>query len=112
MMILSFGESVLIIAVVAVITFGLRAAPFILFGRTGTPPQVITYLGKALPPAVIGMLIVYCLKSVTVLKAPYGIPELIAVAAVAVLHLWRRNTLLSIMGGTVLYMVLVQTVFA
>jgi len=110
-MMLTFGESVLIILVIAAITFGLRAAPFILFSRTGTTPPVITYLGKTLPPAMIGMLIVICLRDVSVFDAPHGIPELLSVAAVAILHLWRRNTLLSILGGTVLYMVLVQFVF-
>ncbi len=110
-MILSFGQSLLIILVIAAITFALRAAPFILFSRTGTTPKVIAYLGNVLPPAVIGMLIVYCLRSVSVLDAPFGIPELIAVIAVAVLHLWRRNSMLSILGGTALYMVLIQAVF-
>jgi len=111
-MILSFGQSILIILVIAVITFGLRAVPFILFSRTGKTPKVITYLGNSLPPAVMGMLIVYCLRNVSVLDAPFGIPELIAVATVAVLHLWRRNNLLSILGGTVFYMALIQFVFA
>jgi branched-subunit amino acid transport protein AzlD len=110
-MILSFGQSLLIILVIAAITFALRAAPFILFSRTGTTPKVITYLGNVLPPAVMGMLIVYCLRNVSVLKAPFGLPELIAVTAVALLHLWRRNSMLSILGGTVLYMVLIQVVF-
>lgn len=110
-MILSFGQSLLIILVIAAITFALRAAPFILFSRTGTTPKVITYLGNVLPPAVMGMLIVYCLRSVSVLKAPFGLPELIAVVAVAVLHLWRRNSMLSILGGTALYMILIQVVF-
>ena len=108
---LSAGESILIILVIAVITFGLRSAPFILFSRTGEIPKVVVYLGNVLPPAVMGMLIVYCLKSTSVTKFPYGAPELIAVAAVAVLHLWKRNNLLSILGGTVLYMALVQFVF-
>lgn len=110
-MILSFWESVMIIVVISVITFGLRAAPFVLFRRTGTTPQVIAYLGKTLPPAVIGMLIVYCLKNVSLLDAPFGAPEFIAAAAVAALHLWRGNSLLSILGGTALYMVLIQCVF-
>ena len=110
-MTLSVGNSILIILVIAAITFGLRAAPFILFSRTGSVPKVITYLGNVLPPAVMGMLIVYCLKSVSVLKVPFGIPEMIAVIAVTVLHLWRKNNLLSILGGTVLYMVLIQFVF-
>jgi branched-subunit amino acid transport protein AzlD len=110
-MILSFGESLLIILVIAVITFGLRAAPFVLFSRTGTIPKVITYLGNVLPPAVMGMLIVYCLRNISVLDAPFGIPELIAVVTVAALHLWRKNNLLSILGGTAFYMVLIQFVF-
>lgn len=109
-MILSVKESILIILVIAAITFSLRAAPFILF-RTGKTPEVVSYLGSVLPPAVMGMLIVYSLRNVSVLDAPFGIPELLAVAAVAGLHLWRRNTLLSILGGTVLYMVLIQFVF-
>jgi branched-subunit amino acid transport protein AzlD len=110
-MTLSVTQSILIILVIAAITFGLRATPFVLFSRTGTTPKVITYLGNTLPPAVMGMLIVYCLKNVSVLNAPFGIPELLAVVAVVVLHLWRRNNLLSILGGTALYMVLIQFVF-
>lgn len=111
-MILSVQESILIIMVIAVITFGLRAAPFLLFSRTGTTPKVVTYLGNALPPAVMGMLIVYCLRNTSVLSAPFGVPELLSVIAVAGLHLWRKNNLLSILGGTVLYMVLIQFVFS
>ena len=80
-------------------------------GRGGEPPKVVLYLGKYLPPAVIAMLIVYCLRGVT-FTAPAGwAPALIAAAAVAALHLWKKNNLLSILGGTVLYMVLVQAVF-
>ncbi|MEL7656836.1 MAG: AzlD domain-containing protein [Bacillota bacterium] len=108
---LSFGESILIIFVIAIITFCLRAAPFLLFSRTGTTPKVITYLGNSLPPAVMGMLIVYCLRNTSVLQAPFGLPELIAVVTVAGLHLWRKNNLLSILGGTVFYMFLIQFVF-
>lgn len=110
-MILSFEQSLLIILVIAVITFGLRATPFILFSRSGKTPKVIEYLGNTLPPAVMGMLIVYCLRNVSVLDSPFGIPELIAVVTVAILHLWRRNNLLSILGGTACYMVLIQYVF-
>ena len=69
------------------------------------------YLGKVLPFAIIAMLMVYCLKGTSLLEWPYGLPELIAVAAVVVLHLWKKNTLLSIGVGTVLYMLLVQFVF-
>lgn len=99
------------IAVMAAVTFLTRALPFLLFGRGGEPPKVVLYLGKYLPPAVIAMLIVYCLRGVT-FTAPAGwAPALIAAAAVAALHLWKKNNLLSILGGTVLYMVLVQAVF-
>ena len=111
-MTISIGESLLIILIIAAITFALRAVPFILFCRTGETPKVITYLGNTLPPAVMGMLIIYCLRNTSVLNAPFGIPELIAVVTVATLHLWRKNNLLSILGGTVLYMVMVQFVFA
>ena len=93
--------------------------PFWLFPEKKQPPAVVAYLGKVLPPAMMGLLVVYCLRSISWLSAPHGAPELIAIAAVAGLHLWKRNvllsiaggTVLSIAGGTVLYMVLVQAVF-
>ena len=110
-MTLSASESVMIILVISAVTFGLRAAPFLLFSRSGRIPKVIVYLGNVLPPAVMGMLIIYCLKNVSFIQHPYGIPELIAVTAVLGLHLWRRNNLLSIIGGTAMYMFLVQFVF-
>lgn len=104
-------QSAISIAVMAVVTFLTRALPFLLFGRKGTPPKVVLYLGKYLPPAVIAMLIVYCMKGVS-FAAPSGwAPTLIASLAVAGLHLWKHNDMLSILGGTVLYMVLVQAIF-
>lgn len=111
-MILSPGYSIAIIAIMSLITFALRSAPFILFSRSGTTPKVITYLGNSLPPAVMGMLIIYCLRNVSISQFPFGLPELIAIAAVVILHLWKKNNLLSILGGTIFYMVLVQAVFA
>ena len=72
---------------------------------------MIQYLGRVLTPAVIGLLVVYCLRQTPVMEAPHGIPEGIAVAVTALLHVWKRNNLLSIGVGTVLYMVLVQAVF-
>jgi branched-subunit amino acid transport protein AzlD len=99
------------IAVMALVTALLRFAPFLLFKNQDKRPAIITYLGTVLPYGVMGMLVVYCLKSVSLLSAPYGLPEFLAVAAVVLLHLWRRNTLLSIFGGTAIYMVLVQVVF-
>lgn len=108
---LSAEVSFLIIVVVAITTFATRVTPFLLFPKGKEIPKTIQYLGKVLTPAVIGMLVVYCLKNTTVTAAPFGIPELIAVSTVVVLHLWKRNNLLSIGVGTVLYMVLIQVVF-
>lgn len=105
-------RSLCIILVVAVTTFITRFIPFAVFPRGKEIPKVVQYLGKVLPPAVIGMLVVYCLKSTEITSFPFGLPELIAGAVVVVLHIWKRNNLLSIGAGTVLYMVLVQTVFA
>ena len=98
-------EAVLV-AVMAVVTMLLRFLPFIVF-RKNTPPY-IAYLGRVLPPAIIGMLVIYCLKDVNCLAAPFGIPELAAAACVVV---WRRNSLVSILGGTLFYMLMVQIVF-
>lgn len=108
---LSAGTSFLIILLVALTTFATRVAPFLIFPKGKEIPRTIQYLGKVLTPAIIGMLVVYCLRNTTIISAPHGIPELIAVVVVAVLHVWKRNNLLSIGVGTVLYMVLIQTVF-
>ena len=99
------------IAVMAIVTFLTRALPFLLFGRKGNPPRVVLYLGRYLPAAVIAMLIVYCVRSVNFQSAANWAPALIAGVAVAVLHIWKRNNMLSIVGGTILYMILVQVVF-
>ena len=108
---LSAGMSFLIILVVAITTFATRVIPFLVFPKGKEIPKTIQYLGKVLTPAVIGMLVVYCLKNTTLTKTPFGIPELISVATVVILHVWKRNNLLSIGVGTVLYMVLIQVVF-
>lgn len=108
---LSAGKSLLIIFVVAVTTFSTRVIPFLVFPKGKAIPKTVQYLGKVLTPAVIGMLVVYCLKDTQVIASPHGIPELISVAVVAVLHVWKRNNLLSIGVGTVLYMILIQVVF-
>lgn len=108
---LSAGMSFLIILAVAITTFATRVTPFLVFPKGKEVPSIIHYLGKVLTPAVIGMLVVYCLKGTKIIAAPHGIPELIAVVTVAVLHVWKRNNLLSIGVGTVLYMVLIQVVF-
>ena len=100
---------ILIIAVAALVTAALRFIPFILMRGKETPPY-IAYLGSVLPYAIIAMLVVYCLKDVSITQAPHGIPELIASLTVIVLHVWRRNTLLSIIGGTAVYMLMIQMI--
>lgn len=110
-MMLDTGSSLLMILVVAVTTFATRAVPFLVFPKGKEIPKVVRYLGRVLTPAVIGMLVIYCLKNTKVLDTPHGIPEAIAVATVVGLHVWKRNTLLSIGVGTILYMILIQVVF-
>ncbi|MEJ8733933.1 branched-chain amino acid transporter permease [Mediterraneibacter sp. ICN-202921] len=105
------GTSILIILVVSVTTFCTRVVPFLVFPKGKKIPAVVEYLGKVLTPAVIGMLVVYCLKDTAIAASPHGMPEAAAVLAVAVLHIWKRNNLLSIGVGTVLYMFLIQVVF-
>ena len=104
-------HSILLISVVALVTIGLRFLPFLIFGENRRTPPIIAYLGKVLPFAIMGMLVVYCLKDVAWLSAPFGAPEILGCAIVAVLHLWKRNTLLSIGVGTVAYMLMVQLIF-
>lgn len=99
------------IVVIALVTMATRFLPFLVFGEQRRMPAVISHLGKVLPCAIMGMLVVYCLKDISLLHAPFGIPELIGCAVVALLHIWKRNTLLSIGVGTVAYMLLVQFVF-
>ncbi len=110
-MILTNTQSLILIGLIALGTQITRALPFILFPESKETPRYIIYLGKVLPYAAMGLLVVYCLKNVSFLSSPYGLPEAIAVLCVVLLHLWKKNTLLSIGGGTVVYMVLVQLIF-
>lgn len=105
------GYVLAMVAVAALVTAGLRFAPFLIFGKGKQTPPIITYLGKVLPFAIMGMLVVYCMKDVSFLSAPFGFPELLGCAIVALLHIWKRNTLLSIGVGTVSYMLMVQFLF-
>lgn len=110
--VLSAPETLASILVMAAVTFLTRALPFLLFDRGDHPPRIVLYLGQVLPPAVIAMLIVYCLKGIS-FAAPSGwIPMLLSGLAAVALHLWKNNDLLSIFGATALYMVLVQGIFA
>ena len=102
-------HSFLLIAVVSLVTMGIRFLPFVVFRKK--TPEWILYMGKVLPFAIMGMLVVYTLKNVTPLKGNHGIPELLGVLFVVFLHKWKHNTLLSIVGGTILYMLLIQLVF-
>lgn len=105
------GHSLAIIGVVALCTVLTRALPFWILGGRKEVPATVQYLGKVLPPAIMAILVVYCLKNINLLEGSRGLPEFLAVALVAVLHLWKKNTLLSIGAGTVFYMILVQAVF-
>jgi len=104
-------HSALIVAVVALVTIGLRFLPFAVFSGNKPVPPFVAYLGRVLPYAIMGMLVVYCLRNTHIAAAPHGLPEFISCALVAILHLWKRNTLISIVGGTACYMLLVQLVF-
>ena len=104
-------HDILLVATVALVTIALRFLPFWVFGENRTTPPLVAHLGKVLPFAIMGMLVVYCLKDVKLTTAPFGAPELIGCALVAGLHIWKRNTLLSIGAGTLCYMLLVQFVF-
>lgn len=104
-------HTLLLILVIAAVTLITRALPFMLFPKGRQTPKFVVYLGRVMPPAVIGMLVVYCFKDVSVTAWPNGLPELICAAAVVLLHLKWRNTLLSVGAGTILYMLLIQFVF-
>lgn len=104
-------HSAQMIAVIALVTAALRFLPFLIFGENRKTPPLISYLGQVLPYAIMGMLVVYCLKGISFTAFPFGLPEIIGCAAVTLLHVWKRNTLLSIGGGTVCYMLLVQFIF-
>ena len=105
------AETLVTILAVTLGTQLTRWLPFLLFPEKREPPQVVLYLGRVLPPAMMGLLVVYCFRNVTWLSGSHGLPEVLAAAVVAALHLWKRNVLLSIAGGTAVYMLLVQTVF-
>lgn len=108
---LSVKETLIIIAVAAVCTFATRLVPFVLFSGKKEPSKFVRYLGSVLPVAIIGVLIVYGIGNVRDIGFMQLLPKLIAVAATALVHLWKRNTLLSIAVGTIGYMLLIHFVF-
>ena len=105
------SHAALIIAVAGAVTLLLRFLPFLIFGGKRETPPYIVYLGKVLPYAIMGMLVIYCMRGISFTAAANFLPELIACAVVVLAHVWKRNTLLSIISGTVCYMLLVQFVF-
>ena len=102
-------KTAILIGVMALVTALTRFLPFILFRKN--TPAYISYLGRVLPTAIIGMLVVYCLKDVSLMRAPHGLPELIACACVVAVQVWRRNAIISILSGTAVYMLLIRLVF-
>lgn len=108
---MTFSQQLATIALCALGTMATRFLPFLIFSSRHPTPRYIRYLGKALPAAIFGMLVIYCLKGVSFLEGSRGLPELLGIAVTAGLHLWKRQMLLSIAGGTVCYMLLVQMIF-
>ena len=105
------NHAALVILIMGLVTLATRLLPVLIFGRGEKVPDYILYLGKVVPFTAMGLLIVYCLKDVSVVESPHGLPELIALAVVSGSYLWKRNTILSAVIGTVVYMILVQMVF-
>ncbi len=108
---MTFAQQLITIAMVVLGTALTRFLPFLIFPAGKPTPKYIQYIGKVLPSAVFGLLVIYCLRNVSLFSGSHGLPELLAVALTAALHLWKGQMLLSIAGGTVFYMLLVQFVF-
>ena len=108
---MTMPQLLITISAVSVGTMVTRFLSFILFPAGKTTPKYVQYLGKVLPPAALGLLVVYCLKDVDFARTNHGLPEIISMALVTALHFWKKNTLLSIAAGTICYMLLVQFVF-
>ena len=102
-------HAALLVGIMAIGTVLLRVLPFLVFQKR-TPP-LISYLGQVLPPAIIGLLVIYCLKDISLRSAPFGLPEILAAFLVIGLHAWNRNSLLSILSGTAAYMLMLRLVF-
>ncbi|USK68621.1 branched-chain amino acid transporter permease [Peribacillus asahii] len=108
---MSLDQQMITIGMVVLGTLLTRFIPFLIFPAGKTPPSYVQYLGNVLPLAVLGLLVVYCLKDVTLFSGSHGIPEFIGIAVVTVLHLWKGKMLLSIAAGTITYILLVQFIF-
>lgn len=108
---MTLTRQIITILMVIIGTMLTRFLPFLLFPSGKPTPKYVQYLGSVLPAAVFGLLVIYCLKNVNVLTGSHGVPEFLSIALVVILHLWKRQMLLSIAGGTACYMLLVQLVF-
>ena len=108
---MTLSQQIITIAICMFGTMTTRFLPFLIFSGKRPTPRYIQYLGSVLPAAIFGMLVVYCLKNVNFLVGNHGLPELLAIVFTAALHLWKRQMLISITGGTICYMLLVQLVF-
>ncbi|MEI1420235.1 branched-chain amino acid transporter permease [Bacillus cabrialesii] len=108
---MTMTQQIITIAMVVLGTMLTRFLPFMIFPSGKPTPKYVQFLGRVLPSAVIGLLVIYCFKDVSLFSGSHAIPELIGAAAVALLHFWKKNMLLSIAGGTIVYMALVQLVF-
>lgn len=108
---MTITQQILTISICVLGTMATRFLPFLIFSSQQKTPRYVQYLGKALPAAIFGMLVVYCLKNVNILAGSHGLPEAISIILVIILHLWKRQMLLSIAGGTIAYMLLVQRIF-
>ncbi len=106
-----YTHALIIILVMGVITLATRIVPVLIFGRGEKVPVIVMYLGKVVPYTAMGLLIVYCLRDTDIIGGSHGLPELIAIAVVTATYLWKRNTILSVVLGTAVYMTLVQAVF-
>lgn len=110
-MVMNTTQQIIMIVMVVLGTMLTRFVPFLVFPSGKPAPTFIQYLGKVLPAAVFGLLVIYCLRNIRVFFGSHGIPELLGVAVVVALHFWKKNMLLSIAGGTITYMILVQLIF-
>lgn len=108
---IDYKHAMIIILVMGLMTLATRILPVLIFGRGEIVPDYILYLGRVVPYTAMGLLIVYCLRDVQVLEAPHALPEIISLVVVVLTYLWKRNSILSVVIGTALYMVLVQMVF-
>ena len=106
-----YRHAMIVVVVMGLAVLATRIVPVLIFGRGEKVPEYILYLGRVVPYTAMGLLIVYCLRDMPVLEAPHGLPEVIALAVVTVTYLWKRNSILSVVIGTALYMFLVQSVY-